>query len=284
MQAQREREAVAAANASIDQWMEGVESRRREDVERYLAEVLAAVPTPANFPKRREVTYDPAHEHAVVRFELPHTGVIPLLRSVTYVKTKDEFREVARPTKECVQLYQSLISQVSLLVIRDLFDADVRLEQISFGGHVATTDPATGRADYPCLVSVIVCRDEFAPIVLTQVLPEACLRHLKALVSARPFAVEAVRPLVDFDHSRFAFTRPVDVVSGLDHRDDLMALTPTEFEHLVRQLFEALSGMEGWTTQASRDDGIDGVIFNDTPITGRIDCCPGQAILEQRRS
>jgi restriction system protein len=190
------------------------------------------------------------------------------VRGVTYVKTKDEFREVARPTKECHQLYRSLISQLSLLIIRDLFDADVHLEQISFGGHVTTTDPATGQVDYPCLVSVIVHREEFAPIVLTQVQPEVCLRHLKALVSAHPYAVEAVRPLVDFDRSRFAFTQPMDVVSGLDHRDDLMDLTPTEFEHLIRQLFEALPGMEGWTTQASRDDGIDGVIFNATPITG----------------
>jgi restriction system protein len=268
IQAQREREAVATTNASVDHWIEGVESRRREDVERYLAEVLAAVPTPAGFPNRREVTYDPIHEHAVVRFELPHTNVIPPVRGVIYVKTKDEFREVTRPTKDSHQLYRSLISQLSLLVIRDLFDADVQLKQISYGGHLAATHPATGQADYPCLVSVIVRREEFVPIVLTQVQSEACLRHLKALVSAHPFAVEAVRPLVDFDRTRFAFTQSVDVVSGLDYRDDLMALTPTEFEHLVRQLFEALPGMEGWTTQASRDDGIDGVIFNATPITG----------------
>jgi hypothetical protein len=59
IQAQREGEAVATTNASIDHWHEGVESRRREDVERYLAEVLAAVPTPAGFPNRRELTLRP---------------------------------------------------------------------------------------------------------------------------------------------------------------------------------------------------------------------------------
>jgi restriction system protein len=104
--------------------------------------------------------------------------------------------------------------------------------------------------------------------VLDRVDPDECLRHLKALISNHPFEVEAVRPLVDFDRSRYAFTQSVDVVAGLDHRDDLMTLTPTEFEHLVRQLFEATPGMEGWTTQASKDDGIDAVIFNATPITG----------------
>ena len=87
-------------------------------------------------------------------------------------------------------------------------------------------------------------------------------------MSAHPYSVVGVRPLIDFDRSRYAFVEGVDVVTGLDHRDDLMRLTPTDFEHLVRQLFEATPGMQGWTTQASRDDGVDAVIFNATPITG----------------
>lgn len=36
-------------------------------------------------------------------------------------------------------------------------------------------------------------------------------------------------------------------------------MSPTYFEHLVRQIFEA-QGAEGWTTQESRDDGADAVI------------------------
>ncbi|WP_206779377.1 restriction endonuclease, partial [Frankia sp. EI5c] len=44
-------------------------------------------------------------------------------------------------------------------------------------------------------------------------------------------------------------------------------MTPTEFEHLVRQLFEAM-GMNSWVTQGSRDDGIDAVATNVDPIVG----------------
>lgn len=265
---QRAEAEATEANAAVGRWIEGVQQRHREDVERYLAEVLAAVPLPKKFPRRSEVTYNSADEHAVVRFELPGFDVIPPVREVTYVKTKDEFRESPRPARDRQQLYQSLISRVTLLVIRDLFDADDQLERISFNGHVSRTHPATGQADYPCLLSVIVQREEFTPIVLAHVQPNECLHHLKALVSDHPYAVEPVRPLVDFDRSRYAFTQPADVVASLDSRDDLMTLTPTEFEHLVRQLFETLPGMEGWTTQASKDDGIDGAIFNNTPITG----------------
>lgn len=265
---QRAEAKAAEANATVDRWIEGLQQRHRDDVERYLAEVLAAVPLPKNLPRQGEVTYNPADEHVVVRFELPGFDVIPPVREVTYVKTKDEFRDSPRPARDRQQLYRSLISRITLLVIRDLFDADDRLERISFNGHVSRTHPATGQADRPCLLSVIVQREEFTPIVLAHVQPDECLHHLKALVSDHPYAVEPVRPLVDFDRSRYAFTQPADVVASLDSRDDLMAITPTEFEHLVRQLFEALPGMEGWTTQASKDDGIDGVIFNNMPITG----------------
>jgi restriction system protein len=59
----------------------------------------------------------------------------------------------------------------------------------------------------------------------------------------------------------------MDAVAGLDSRPDLLDMTPTEFEHLVRQLFEAM-GMESWVTQASKDDGVDAVAVNEDPVFG----------------
>ena len=56
-------------------------------------------------------------------------------------------------------------------------------------------------------------------------------------------------------------------VAGLDSRPDLLDMTPTEFEHLVRQLFEAM-GMKSWITQASKDDGVDAVAVNEDPVFG----------------
>jgi hypothetical protein len=56
---------------------------------------------------------------------------------------------------------------------------------------------------------------------------------------------------------------------GLDSRPDLLDMTPTEFEHLVRQLFEAM-GMKSWNTQASKDDGVDAVAINEDPVFGGV--------------
>jgi restriction system protein len=53
-------------------------------------------------------------------------------------------------------------------------------------------------------------------------------------------------------------------------------MSPTEFEHLSRQLFEAI-GMDSWVTQASKDDGVDGVVTNPDPIMG------GHCIVQAKR-
>ncbi len=68
----------------------------------------------------------------------------------------------------------------------------------------------------------------------------------------------------------------MDAVAGLDSRPDLIDMTPTEFEHLVRQLFEAI-GMQSWVTQASKDDGVDAVAVNEDPFMG------GHCIIQAKR-
>lgn len=73
--------------------------------------------------------------------------------------------------------------------------------------------------------------------------------------------------MLEFDLTRYKFVNEIDVIAGLDSRMDLLELSPVEFEHLVRQLFEA-RGLQAWVIQASRDDGVDAVATNPDPFTG----------------
>jgi restriction system protein len=95
-------------------------------------------------------------------------------------------------------------------------------------------------------------------------------------VSPHPYDLEAVRPVLQFDLSRYKFVDEMRVVAGLDSRPDLLALKPVEFEHLIRELFEAI-GMKAWVTQASKDDGVDAVVVNEDPIIG------GLCIIQAKR-
>ena len=117
------------------------------------------------------------------------------------------------------------------------------------------------------MISIAVDRAKYVELNLRDVTPAVCLRHLNALVSRHPHLVEPVTPVRDFDLARYSFVESVDVVASLDSRPDLTKMTPTEFEHFVRQLFEA-RGLEGWTTKRTGDDGVDAVVTNPDPMIG----------------
>lgn len=150
---------------------------------------------------------------------------------------------------------------------------------IVFNGYVSAKDRATGKPIRPLLISTHATRDEFAEILLDEpeLDPVQCLRgYLNAVVSPHPYDFEAVRPVVQFDLSKYKFVEEMDVVAGFDSRPNLLALKPVEFEHLIRQLFEGI-GLKSWVTQASRDEGVDGVAVNEDPIVG------GLCIIQAKR-
>jgi restriction system protein len=242
-----------------------------EAVEWLVEQVLAASRHPEGFPRQYQVAYRPENRDVVVETELPPQQVIPAVRGYRYVKTRDAIDPLPRPENEIKQRYARLIARVALRTLHEIFAAtpgDV-VEAVVFNGRVSTIDRATGRPARPHLLSVEAERTTFEDLVLASVEPAACLRRLNALVSPNPFDMEAVEPFIAFDLKRFRFTDNLDVVAGLDSRPNLLKLSPTEFEQLVRQLFVAM-GAEAWTTIPSKDGGVDAVATSKNLFFGGV--------------
>lgn len=263
-------------NESVDRLISGVRNRDADAVTGYLKSVLEAMPLPDGLPRNADLIYNPHGEQVVVKWELPGRDVVPVERAYQFVQSRDEHRATPRPAKEIAELYRGAVAQIALLCVRDLFEADKKLESIGFNGHVWRTNPATGQREFPCLISVHVSRDDIAHVNFAAVNSEVCLRSLNSIVSPHPFDVEPVEPILDFDLSKFKFVEGLDAVSFLDSRPDLMRMHYTHFEHLVKQVFEA-SGLQGWVTTQNYDDGVDAVIQNTDPLVG------GLAIVQAKR-
>ncbi|NRQ32955.1 restriction endonuclease [Nonomuraea sp. NN258] len=105
-------------------------------------------------------------------------------------------------------------------------------------------------------------RAEFQDLVRADVNPVAYLKRLNALVSPNPYNLEAIEPFITVDLKRFRLSEDMNVLSGLDSRRNLLKLSPTAFEHLVRELFVAMDA-EAWTTIPSKDGGVDAVATGD---------------------
>ena len=272
-EANRQR-ALAAAKATHDQQL-AADSRRiaeirarqsafiagaPEAVEWFVGRVLDSSRYPRGFPHDYQVAYRPENRDVVVEFELPPKKVVPEVRGYRYVRARDAIDALPRPQNEVKQRYKRLVACVALRTLYEIFTATPSevVEAVVFNGRLSTIDRATGKPARPHLVSVSAERSIFEDLVLEAVEPAACLTRLNALVSPNPYDLEAVEPFIAFDLKRFRFTDDLEVVAGLDSRPNLLKLMPTEFEHLVKQLFVAM-GAEAWTTIPSKDGGVDAV-------------------------
>jgi len=204
--------------------------------------------------------------------------VIPAVAEYKYVKTGDKVTQKARPVRERQELYKRVVAAVTVRTLHEVFEADRSQisETIVFNGHVDTINDATGKQEYPCLVTLMTTRDSFMDRDFARVDPLACLLDLSASVSKNPAELAPVRPVLEFDMVDPRFVEEADVLSGLDQRPNLMELKPNDFESLITNLFTRM-GLETRLTQPSRDGGVDCVAFDNRPIFG------GKVIIQAKR-
>lgn len=232
-------------------------------------DLLGQSPVPSGCRDSAVVGYAPEAGQLLVNIGLPSQDVVPAVAEYRFVAQRAEI--VPQPVKEPVlhDTYRALLARLVLRVLDEVFAATpaAMVTTIVLNGHVATTDPATGRAVRPCVVSVVVERSDFAELVLDEprLDPQRCLRNLGAVVSQHPHDLEPVPPIVEFDPSRFKLAADTAVVGALDGRPDLLQIDPFAFERLVRELYSAM-GYETWRTQNSRDDGLDAVAVRRDPV------------------
>lgn len=271
-------ERVAARNSEIDKFRAEFEAGKPEAITSYFDLVLQTSSYPEGFPQRTKIAYVPESLQLVVEYELPALECVPEEKGFKYVKSKDEVVATPMPVTQRKALYASMISQVTIRTLHELFEADRtnKLETVVLNGYVQTVDKATGKPIKPYLVTVRTTKDVFLGLDLSKVEPAACLKGLNASVSKSPAELAPVRPVLEFNMVDPRFVEESDVLSTLDRRPNLMELSPGEFESLITNLFEKM-GLETRMTQASRDGGVDCVAYDPRPIFG------GKVVIQAKR-
>lgn len=269
---------IETHNAEIAQFQKEFDAGEPEAIINYFTLVLEASSYPEGFPQNAKIAYVPESKQLVVEYDLPSFEIIPEVAEYKYAKTKDEITTTARPLTQRKNLYASVTAQIALRTIHELFEADrtKHIDTIVFNGYVDTIDKGTGRSVRVCLVTLRTTRDVFSELDLSKVEPLACLKTLNASVSKSPAELAPVRPVLEFSMVDPRFVQETDVLSTLDQRPNLMALTPSEFESLITNLFEKM-GLETRLTQASRDGGVDCVAYDPRPIFG------GKVVIQAKR-
>jgi restriction system protein len=273
-----EKQKIVVQHEEIDTLQRELQSGTPQAVIAYFSMILSSSIYPEDFPQEVKLAYVLESKQLVVEYDLPLFAIVPEVAGYKYVKAKDTITETARPPAQRKSIYASVLAQITLRTLHELFKADRMglLEMIVFNGYVTSVDKGTGRFIRTCLITVRTSRDVFTELNLQQVDPQACLTGLNASVSNSPSELAPVRPVLDFKMVDPRFIEEDDVLSSLDQRPNLMELTPSEFEFLITNLFQKM-GLESRQTQASRDGGVDCVAFDPRPIFG------GKVVIQAKR-
>ena len=248
----------------------------------YCDMVLASSRYPNYFSQDWNLNYQADTKIMVVDYSLPSVDDLPKTKSVKYVATRDEFVETTKSVSELNKLYDSVIYQVALRTIHELFEADVvnALSSIVFNGWVNFIEKSTGRDSNACIISVQAEKDEFMAINLERVDPKACFTLLKGVGSSKLHGLTPIAPIIKINTQDKRFVSSYEVASGLDDSVNLAAIDWQDFENLIREIFEkefSSSGGEVKITQASRDGGVDAIAFDPDPIRG------GKIVIQAKR-
>jgi restriction system protein len=269
--AEAERE-VAVHNAHIDEMAAGLGQRDRYAVSEYLQIVLDRSPYPAGFPAERSSGYVPESSLAAVEWYLPPVEIVPEYKAFRHVKARKVVEPIARPLPEIRQIYQRVIAQIALRTLRDIFDSSPEdaISTVVFNGRVRAIDESTGQKIEPHLITLRATRERFATLVLSEpkFKPVECVRkYFFAEISPHPDELIPVDPVMPYRMADPRIVDPIDVISDIDKRPNLLELTPKEFEAFIQNLFTKM-GFDTKLYQASGDGGIDCVAYDPHPITG----------------
>jgi restriction system protein len=268
--------------ARVKAFQKAVEKREAQAVEKYFKLVLDQSEYPDVIPREFEVGYNATSGVLVVDFTLPAPTQIPTLKEVSYVRTRGAFSEKRISKKDADALYDSVVYQLCLRVVHEIFSLDSRkaVDTVVFNGYVRDIDPRTGKEVTTCIVSLQAEKEEFQELDLSLVDPKACFKALKGVGSSKLHGLAPVAPILRLSKEDSRFIPARDVAADVDERTNLAAIDWKDFEHLIRELFEAEfseAGAEVKVTQASRDRGVDAIVFDTRPIYG------GKLILQAKR-
>ena len=119
-----------------------------------------------------------ASKALVLNFWLPTPSDIPRIIEYKYVASRKEIVPVPMKPKEFEGFYESVIHQIALRSIHEVFAADypANIEAVVFNGWVRGIDPKTGKEFTSCILSCSAPRRAFTEFDLALVLPRTVSR------------------------------------------------------------------------------------------------------------
>ena len=236
----------------------------------------------ANFPSfvplDFALRFDEVSKILILEHKFPDIGSINWIKSVSL---KSGFAVKPANQKEAKESANLLYPTLSLRFAYELAKCDLNdlVEAIVVNGWSNYIEKSTGQVKRAYCSSLFATKTQLLSLNLAAADPLAAFSALKG-VAARSLELTPIAPILRLNTEDKRFVDAKDVLANMTQGENLAAMDWEDFEHLCRELFEkafAGSGAEVKVTQASRDQGVDAVIFDPDVLRG------GKIVVQAKR-
>ncbi|WP_334476187.1 MULTISPECIES: restriction endonuclease [unclassified Bradyrhizobium] len=221
-----------------------------------------SLPVPTDYPW--EVLYNQQDKVLQVN------QCVPSLADVTVARPDSKRPPAKRDAEAVLRRYVPAIAlQLAQNIARNDLQGDV--ERIAVNCWSRFFDPASGKLKDAFVASLAVQKKDMIEINLQRADALEAFRALKGAYVYNVSEVVPIEPAIRLDKEDERFVAGRDVLDGMAQGQNLAAMDWQEFEHLIRELLAkeyADKKAEVKITRASRDRGVDAVIFNSDPLHG----------------
>jgi restriction system protein len=249
-------------------------TRTRNGIERHFQLALGtlALPMPPNFPWG---TFYDANERL-----LQINQRVPFLPDIV-VKRPDSNRPPAK--RDTDNFLRRLVPAISLhiaqyVALNDLYN-DV--DTIAVNGWCRYFERTTGHLKNAFVSSLKVQKKDILQLNITKADALDAFRALRGAYVYSTQEIVPIEPQIRLDKKDDRFVEGKEVLEGMAQGQNLATMDWQDFEHLIRELlakeFGGKEGSEVRITRASRDRGVDAVIFDPDPLHG------GKSVVQAKR-
>jgi len=244
--------------------------------------ILYSFPYPTKLPQDFELEYSELNKGIVINYRLPSIKHLPQIKERKFLKTKNTYKDIPYKETELHKIYDSLLYKITLAITYTIAKSipSQFLALITFNGWVRFVNPATGNKEAACILSLQCIPKEILDINLKLVNPAECFKKLKGIGSTKLYGLVPVKPIIELNRKDKRFVQSHSIETALSNVENIASMPWEEFEHLIRGLFEkefSKEGAEVRVTRASRDGGVDAVVFDPDPLRG------GKIVIQAKR-
>lgn len=268
-------------NGQIDTIKNLYNNKKQEGVEFYFNQILAKREYPEYFMLDWEIEYNEENKILIVQHNLPSKSEINNVKQVKYIQTRKEYNTTYIRETEVNKIYEESLYQLCLRINHDIYFMDKLdcINSIVFNGYLKAVNKTNGKEETQCIISLQTQKEKFKELNISAVDPKACFKSLKGISGSKLSDLVSVAPIANINNidKRFVESREIgEKINGYN----LASMNWEDFEHLIREVFEkefSNNGVEVRITQASRDGGVDAIIFDPDPIKG------GKYVIQAKR-